>query len=173
MNSEAQFNWIITATNSTPTASPNFTISSTSNPFSVDFANASLQLMDQGMPTERYTFKTQVQKIVYPTKSFTIKCFYNDTQFSANLYTKKLRTLPLNNAPSPSSSAAAATATGTSASYADWKFATDATQSIGGGVDVPDCYRYSNGQTGEKITQGYQEQASTEFCSCAYKNFDP
>ncbi|KAL9125508.1 MAG: hypothetical protein Q9217_005295 [Psora testacea] len=172
VNSKAQFNWIITATNTTPAAAPNFTISSTNNPFAIDFKDASLNLMDEGTDTERYTFETQVQKIVFPTNSFAIKCFYNDTQFSADLYTKKTRTFPSNATTSPINAASATTRTGNGASYAEWEFAVDAAQSIGGGVDVPDCYQYNNRQIGAKITSGYEEQELNEFCSCTYRNYD-
>ena len=172
ISSKAQFNWIISTTNSTPVSStPNFTISSTSNPFSIDFTNASLSLLDAGLDTERYSFKTIVPKIVYPTDSLSIKCFYNETQFSGNLYTKKPKTVPSGAAASATSSASAAASTGDD--FGEWKFAVDATQSIGGGVDVPDCYQYNNGQTGAKLTKGYEEKDEGQFCSCAYKNDNP
>ena len=170
--SEAQFNWIISTTNSTPISSPNFTISSTNNPFSIDFTNTSLILMDAGQDTERYSFTTTVPKIVYPTTSLSIKCFYNQTQFSGNLYTKKPKTAPSGAAAASSTSTASAAAS-TGDAFAEWNFAVEATQSIGGGVDVPDCYQYNNGQTGARVTQGYEERDAGQFCSCAYKNDNP
>ena len=129
--------------------------------------------MDEGTDTERYTFKTQAQKIVYPTNSFAIKCFYNDTQFSADLYTRKPKTLPSGNTPSPSSTPLTITSTtGSNAAYVDWEFAVDARQSIGGGVDVPDCYEFDRNQIGAKLTQGFEEQSSSDFCNCAYTNYE-
>ena len=170
--SQAPFNWIISTTNTNPVSSPSFAISSTNNPFSIDFKKATLTLLDQGLDTERYSFKTIVPKTVFPASSFSIQCFYNETQFSANLYTKKPKTAPP--VPAASSSAMANVAASSSTDFAEWKFAVEATQSIGGGVDVPDCYRYdNNGKPVGKVTEGYAERAEGQFCSCAYKNDNP
>ena len=119
--------------------------------------------MDEGLPTERYTFKTTVPKQVFPTGSLSINCFYNETQFSANLYTKKAK--------SDGSSSSSTTANSGPDSFAQWAYAVEATQSIGGGIDVPDCYRMNDGQVGEKLTKGYEEEPAGQFCSCAYKNY--
>ena len=168
----ATFNWIIAAFRS------NFTISSTDNPFAIDFSNATLTLMDRDTSNERYTFTTTVQKVVFP--SFSVKCFYNTTQFTADLYTRKAKSYPSN-----STSASATTSTSGAAetngapgapadgSFANWGFAVDATQSIGGGVDVPECYNLYNGQTGSRVTSGYSAEPAGDFCSCAYKNYNP
>ena len=171
-DSMATFNWIISAS-----SSDNFTISSTDNPFAIDFSNATLTLHDPGSPEERYSFTTTVQKVVFP--SFNVKCFYNDTQFSADMYTKKPKSYPPDSA-SPTSSAIEAVSTtavgpnpaGTSA-FSNWNFAVDATQSIGGGIDVPACYDWVDGQVGSRLTSGYTVQPAEDFCSCAYKNYDP
>ena len=78
-----------------------------------------------------------------------------------------------------SASVAAATdgpvGTAAGGDFADWKFAVDATLSIGGGEDVPACYNYNanNGQLGSRITIGYSVMPAANFCSCAYKNYDP
>lgn len=57
--------------------------------------------------------------------------------------------------------------------FADWNFAVDATQSIGGGEDVPACYNTDNGILGSRVTSGYTVEPAADFCSCAYKNYDP
>lgn len=176
-DSMATFNWIITASDpKSPTT--NFTISSTNNPFSINFDDAALTLQSKGTDNERYTFKTTVQKVVFP--AINVKCFYNDTQFAVNIYTKKPKSYPPNSgggdttvsaiAGQPSGGAAGAPAGG---AFGDWQYAVDATQSISGGVDVPACYNVNNGQTGNRITEGYTIQPAQDFCSCAYKNYDP
>lgn len=172
-NSEATFNWIINSTG------PSFTISSTNNPFAIDFDNATLSLVDGGSDNERYTFTTMVQKAVFPT--FNVKCYYNTTQFTGNLYTKRAKSYPPSSSAAATSSAAAAAASSgpvgmaAGGGFANWNFAVDATQSVGGGQDVPACYNYNanNGQVGSIITTGYSVMPAADFCSCAYKNYDP
>ncbi len=99
------------------------------------------------------------------------------------MYTKKAKSYPPN-IPSASSTASAAGAAATSGgggaagapaggAFANWNFAVDATQSIGGGVDVPACYSMDNGQVGGRVTKGYTVKPAQDFCSCAYKNYDP
>ena len=136
--------------------------------------------MDAGTDNERYTFKANsVPKSVFPTPN--IKCYYNETTFSGDIYTKKPKTYPSGGvaASSSISTAPAATATsstaassgGSSQSYADWGFAVDAAQSIGGGVDVPECYNWANGVDGDRVTNGYTSEPVGSFCSCAYANY--
>ena len=177
-NSQATFNWIISAANSSSNSRSNLTISSTNNPFAIDFSNATLILVDAGTDNERYTFTTTVQKAVYP--SFNVRCYYNDTLFTADLYTSKPNSYPNNSTSAgATSSAAGAAATDGAAgapaggAFADWNYAVDATQSIGGGVDVPACYSLNNGQPGDRVTSGYTMMPAADFCSCAYKNYDP
>ena len=163
------FNWIISPATS-PGSSPNaFTISSTANPFTINFNNVPLSLNDPGSPDERYNFTTKLNYQTLP--SLNVICFFNDTQFTANMYTKKPKSYPSNSA-IPS---ATAVTTGTSAggAFANWNFAVDVTASIGGGVDVPACYNFVNSQVGERIATGYTAQPAGDFCSCAYKNYDP
>ena len=168
----AIFNWIITDTS--PTAK-NFSISSTNNPFAVTFANTSLTLVDAGTDNERYTFKaSSVPKITFPAAN--IKCYYNETTFSGDLYTKKPKTYPSgasasSAAPAAATSAAGGSGSGSGVAYADWGFAVDAQQSIGGGVDVPECYSWNNGADGSRVEQGYSTQPMGSFCSCAYANY--
>lgn len=170
-NSQATFNWIINSTGPST-----FIISSTDNPFAIDFSNASLNLVDANTPTERYTFTTTIQKVVFP--SFSVKCFYNTTQFSADIYTKRAKSYPSNSSSATTSSPAAAATSGAEGApaggnFAEWNFAVDATQSIGGGEDVPACYNTNNGVLGSRVTDGYKVMPAVDFCSCAYKNYDP
>ena len=176
-NAQAPFNWIISAADAGSDAgsTSNLTISSTDNPFAINFANATLNLVDKGTDNERYTFTTMVQKAVFP--SFNVKCFYNDTHFTADLYTRKPKSYPTNStSPSTTSSAADAGATAgspTGGAFADWGFAMDATQYASGGVDVPACYQLDNGQPGSRVTSGYSVMPAADFCSCAYQNYGP
>ena len=134
--------------------------------------------MDEGTSNERYTFKVpSVPKIVYPSPN--VKCYYNSTIFSGDLYTKKTKSYPSGAAASGTSAApAAATSSSSSTSdsdssqpYADWVFAVDAAQSINGGVDVPDCFTMNNGVDGARVTKGYTVEPISNFCSCAYANY--
>ena len=168
----------------------NFTISTSTNPFSIDFDNVGLQLLDQGMDTERYTFQTTVQKVVFPGRSFSVKCYYNSTLLTANLYTKK----PKDNVPASASrllrprsrnellgeaeeeeEAAALEKRQQSVNWSEWPYAADISQSIGGGQGVPDCYQYDPAKpdsVGDRVTAGYQTQGPGEFCSCVWENWD-
>ena len=171
-DSMATFNWIISA--SGPSSSPNFTISSSGDPFAIGFSNAPLSLLDPGSANERYSFTTNVQKVVFPTLS--VKCYYNSTQFTADLYTKRQKSYPPSSAGGSATSSATtptATGSGTGDTFVNWNFAVDATQSVEGGVDVPDCYNTNNGQVISKVTTGYTPKPAEDFCSCVYKNYDP
>ena len=110
----------------------------------------------------------------------------------ADLYTSKTKSYPSNNAnaaassaTSSSSAAAAAAATSGAAAtnaplsasgggaFTNWQFAMDAKQYVSGGLDVPACYQLNNGQPGDRVTSGYTVMPAADFCSCAYKNYDP
>ena len=163
---QVTFDWIIT--DAAPTAN-NFSISSSNNPFSITFASTSLTLVDAGTDTERYTFKaSSVSKNTFPSPN--IKCYYNQTTFSGDLYTKKPKSYPAGAAAS-STSAPSASSTSSSQPYADWGFAVDAAQSMNGGVDVPDCYTWNDGVDGDRVTNGYNVEPMSSFCSCAYANY--
>ncbi|KAM0806381.1 hypothetical protein BDR22DRAFT_27731 [Usnea florida] len=178
-NSQAIFNWIISSNSADSNSASDLLISSTDNPFAINFSNVSLTLRDNGTSNERYTFSTTVIKQTFP--KLNVRCDYNDTLFTADLYTSKPKSYPNNSTSSASTTSSAVTAAATDASagapaggnFASWDFAVDATQSIGGGVDVPSCFQYKNGQLGDPDTAGYTVQPSTDFCSCAYKNYDP
>ena len=184
--SKAQFNWIISPVPNSD--NKNFSISSTNNPFSIDFRDKSLQLLDAGLETERYRFETTLQKIVYPSASFNVKCFYNTTLFAANLYTKKKADAV---APATSSSPPLLRRKESGwnirpisddtfliprqqQQFREYPYAVDATQSIGGGQGVPDCYEYDQknpGGVGKRVTKGYESKNSGDFCSCGYENW--
>lgn len=169
----ATFDWIITGS---ATSSGNYTISSTDNPFAIDFVNASLRLLDANAATERYHFQVSVNKPVVPSAALTSKnqmatCLFNGTIFEANLYTKIPKTYP---PVSASSAAAAASPSSTAGSaFGPWPYAVEVMQTIGGGKGVPDCYEVVNGNPGAQITQGLTDQAAGDMCSCGYKNYDP
>ena len=128
-----------------------------------------LQLLDQGLDSERYAFRTTVPKVVFPSASFSTKCYYNSTLFSGNLYTKKT---PDSAAVQTESQAGGEGGTGGpegSGEFPDWKFAIDAAQSVGGGQGVPDCYRGA-----DRVTSGGlgTVKSAGDFCSCGYGNYD-
>jgi len=92
------------------------------------------------------------------------------------MYTKKVKSYPPGAAAASATSSnapAAASGTSLSSAFANWDYAVDATQSIGGGEDVPACYEYDNGIVGARVTDGYEPKPAQDFCACAYKNYDP
>lgn len=169
----ATFNWIITAST---TSSGNYTISSTDNPFAINFGNASLRLLDANAATERYHFRVPITKLVVPSVAITsdntmATCFFNGTIFEANLYTKIPNTYP---PASPSSTSAAASSSSTAGGgFGSWPYAVEVTQTIGGGNGVPVCFHGVNSNLGAEITTGFTAQAAGDMCSCVYKNYDP
>lgn len=141
------------------------------------------------MSTERYNFQTTVQKIVFPSSSFSVKCYYNSTLLTANLYTKKAKdsNLPsrlrlrsrseiLNFYPNTDSPEQdwLEKRQQQSSPWTDWPYASDISQSVGGGQGVPDCYQYDSSkpdQVGTRITDGYTPKGAGDFCSCGWSNF--
>ena len=126
------------------------------------------------MPTERYTFQTTVPKIVYPGATFALKCFYNSTLLSANLYTKKAADAVPAEAATSAPLLRVRDDQGVSA-IKEWPHAIDVTQSIGGGTGVPDCYEYDPkepGSVGKRVEKGFEAKGSGDFCSCGYANWD-
>ncbi|TKA66875.1 hypothetical protein B0A49_06562 [Cryomyces minteri] len=157
--SQATFDWTITSVS----ALGQYQIASTNNPFAVSFTNQSLQLVDQGQSTERYTFKFSMDKQVVPTASITsdnsgTTCFYNQTTFQASLYTKMAKSYPSS---SPSANVG---------SYPLWPYAVRVEQLIRGGTDVPNCYKTMNGGLGARVTTVLQPQDSGQTCGCLYRN---
>lgn len=153
------FNWIITPGSLQNT----YQISSSDNPFSISFSNVPLSLVDQGRDTEHYRFHTSLDKAVIPTVALTddnasTECFFNGTTFLGYLYTKMARGYPsAGTAPS-------------SVAYTQWPYAIRAEQTIGGGQNVPDCYRTRDRKIGDHI-DGIAAKSSGSLCSCTYRNF--
>jgi hypothetical protein len=154
------FNWIISA----GTKSGTYQISSTNNPFAINFQNSPLTLTDTGLDTEHYQFQIEMNKEVIPTAALTddnsaSACFFNSTTFTGYLYTKMAKTYPTSSQ------------TGVNAAYPLWPFATRAEQTAGGGSNVPNCYKTANGNIGERITQNLIAEDTTTLCSCLYMNW--
>ena len=171
----ATFNWIITNSSS---MGGNYTISSTDNPFAINFTNASLALVDAGSSTERYTFSIPINKSVVPSPAITSEmatCYFNNTNFEASLYTRLAKSYPENSSSVSTSSSPSSNATvgdGSAGGFEAWPYAVEVTQSIGGGTGVPDCYITVNGNIGERISS-LNPEASADLCSCEYKNWSP
>jgi hypothetical protein len=97
LESAATFDWIIT-----PVAkSNNYTISSTTNPFSIVFSNASMSLMNAGQADEHYFFQMNTQKPTKPasqlgSQNVASTCYFNQTTFQGYLYTQMAKTYPNN-----------------------------------------------------------------------------
>lgn len=167
--SEATWDWII---NPSPSSPSSFTISTTPNIFNIIFANVSLELLDENLLTERYHFSTPFQKVVTPSDALNVRCNYNSSTIEADLYTRLKQvtngtsytgTIP----PLPSN-----TATSSSGGDQMWPYAVEITLLQEGGPDVPDCHQLKNGVLGPRLTQGIQTKATTNTCSCSYKNFN-
>lgn len=165
----ARDQWIIIDSGSP--SSPNLTISSSNNPFNVEFANASLTLVDPDSGSERYTFTAHFHKVVVPSPG--IYCYFNNTVIEGTLYTKRAKSGPSNMSGSNTSSAAQPTATEDVSSYTfeEWKYAIQNTQSIGAGSTVPECFHMNNGVRGERAGNGTKPQTN-DMCRCVYQNYD-
>ena len=159
---------------SAPGSPTNLSISSTSTVFAINFTNASLELVDQNLMTERYTFSAAADKMVVPSDAGNVHCYYNGTTLKASLYTR-LKQIYRDTSYSSTVSSAAPASTGGAYSGGQqlWPYAVEFTQSIGGGAGVPDCYRFQDGNPVERLSRGLKTEASDEVCSCFYKTFNP
>ena len=166
----ARYQWIIVDSGSP--SSPNLTISSSDNPFNVEFANASLALVDPDASSQRYWFTAHFNKVVVPSPG--IYCYFNNTIVEGNLYTKRANVGPGSASDSSTASATQPTATQDAASniFEEWKYAVQTTHSIGGGSTVPECFRMNNGVRGERVSDGIKPQAPEDMCRCVYQNYD-
>lgn len=152
------FDWNITGSSSS-----GYKISSTSNPFSLSFQNAPLELLDQGKDSERYRFQIASTKTVSPATNLTADNAAVDCDFvgnlQANLYTKMAKEYPSDQDPSGNPS------------YTTWPYAVKIEQSAPGGQGVPSCYKTTeSGQHGDAVT-GLAAQDASTLCSCLYKNW--
>ena len=167
--SKATFDWVITP--SAPKSSTNFSISSSSNPFTIPFSNVSLNLVDQDLQTEHYGFSVAVDKTVIPTGAVNVNCYYNGTTLEAKLYTRLKQIFADTSYTSTVSSPAPASTGGSySGGQQLWPYAIEVIQSIAGGSGVPDCYRMVKGNAVEHLTQGLETKTSTDICNCVYKS---
>ncbi|KAL1647766.1 hypothetical protein SLS58_002567 [Diplodia intermedia] len=146
-------NWIITGSEG------NYKISSTDNELSVDFEDVDLVLYSEGQDSERYHFQFTMDKEVVPTTSITdddssTVCYFNSTIFTGYLYTKMEKDYPTDDT-----------------SDNAWPFAVRAEQSIGGGEDVPNCYKTVDGRITKQITDGLDAMGASTLCSCLYRNY--
>jgi hypothetical protein len=158
---DATFNWIITPATESET---DYVISSTNDPFALDFSNATLSLTNIGQSSEAYRFSVNMRKTVIPNVTLTADgastdCFYNGAIFSAVLYTKKAKTYPAQYQTPQSATGA----------YTPWPYAVEVQQVANGGAGVPDCYKMINGNTGEHVPIG--TEPDTQTCECRYQNY--
>lgn len=152
------FNWIISEK-----SQGNYQISSVQNPFAINFENTAMKMVDKDGDNERYQFQISMDKQVVPSASITddgsqATCFYNATTMTGYLYTKRAKNYPTSQD------------TATNATYQAWPYAVRVEQTAGGGEGVPDCYKTTNGNLGERV--GNQTATDpTTLCSCLYRNF--
>jgi hypothetical protein len=168
----ATFDWIISPVSSG--SNTNFTISSTKNPFTLVFADITLDLVDPGTDEERYTFQFQTNKTVIPDQSITEDnsqaiCYFQAVSFQASLYTKMQKTYPPNSTSTVSASPSAALGSSSSVSPTPWPFAVRVEETSGGGDGVPECYKTQNGVQGDSIP--LTPQGTGDLCSCLYRNW--
>ena len=156
----------------TPTDQRNFTISSSKNPFSITFPNVTLELVDKDLTTERYTFAASIDKVVVPTDALNVNCYYNDTKFSANMYTRLRRIVPGQSVASAAPPGSTPTGGAYSSGFQNWPYAVEVTQSFPGGIDVPECYEMKDGQRGARVDRGVGATSPVDECTCYYKTVD-
>ncbi|KAH7138685.1 hypothetical protein B0J11DRAFT_22578 [Dendryphion nanum] len=154
----AVLNWEIKSSSSSKSK---LAISSTKNPFSIEFSDVPLEFLDQGMETERYRFQIVQEKKVAPEKALTkdgatVECKFPDTSLQAVLYTKMAKTFP------------SSTESDGNPSFPAWPFAVRIEQSAAGGSNVPACKKTGSGET---VTEGLEAQDQSTLCSCLYKNW--
>ncbi|TVY83482.1 hypothetical protein LSUE1_G002711 [Lachnellula suecica] len=156
--SNAIFDWIISPIEGT---SDNYTISSTSNPFSITFANASLSLQSAGNSDEHYFFQMTMQKPTLPTtqlgsENVAATCYFNQTNLEGYLYTKMAKTYP---------TTANATDTNENQAFAAWPNAVKIEQVATSGSGTPTCLDPSGNSLGD-----FSVSQQGETCDCLYIN---
>lgn len=172
--SAATYDWIIKAVKPTASSGSNLTISSSTNPFALTFKDVPLDILDVGQSSERYRFQVPMDKVVVPTTPITndnsrASCWFNGTTFKAELYTKRAKTYP----PAADAGGPPATPGGTpTAGMKSWPFAVEVKQIIGGGQEIPECYKVRDGNVGDRITDGLAPVSTGGLCTCVYKNWN-
>lgn len=184
--SASNFNWIISSPSPSDSSSASdnrgdFTISSTDNPFSLNFESIPLRLLDAGTPEERYEYRVPMDKVVVPSSPITddnsvASCFFNGTSFHAQLYTKKLKT----SSPPGSSSSSTQQQQPPPASrqqsnpnaddFRPWPYAVRIEQSIQSGDRIPTCYKTKDGRLGEQLPVSPRTAPGKGICRCLYRN---
>lgn len=175
----ASFNWVISKsapTYATNTSShtpdegipANLTVSASSDFFGITFSDKPLMYI--ASPTNdtaaRYTFSFTMSRVVVPSAPITTdnaaaECFFNQTVFTGSLYLSAPRNFPTGDEAYSQSLGG----------FAQWPYAVEITQSAAGGANVPNCYETTNGQLGDRITDGLIAQPESAECVCGYQNF--
>jgi hypothetical protein len=154
--SAATFDWIISPVE----GSPNYTVSSTQNYFSIVFSNATMSLMNAGTDQEHYFFQINMQKPTKPATALTSSnvastCYFNQTTFHAYLYTKMEKTYPSNST----------TSTNTTEAFTPWPYAAKIEQVTGAAAGTPTCVDSSGNVLGN-----FSVSDGTQLCDCLYLN---
>ncbi|KAG0651422.1 hypothetical protein D0Z07_2095 [Hyphodiscus hymeniophilus] len=154
--SAATFDWIISPVE----GSSDYTVSSTQNPFSLVFTNASLSLMDVGTDQEHYYFQIDMQKPVVPAVALTNSnaagtCYFNQTTFQASLYTKLEKTYP----------AMGTSNANTTEAFSPWPYAVKIEQVSAAGPATPTCLDTSGNSLGD-----FSVPDTANMCECLYLN---
>ena len=168
--SASNFNWIISSSSDSP-SNRDYTITSTDNPFSLNFESVPLRLLDAGTLEERFEYRVSMDKVVVPSSPITddnsvASCFFNGTIFHAELYTKKLKTYP----PGSSSTALPTRQQSNADDFRPWPYAVRIEQSIKSGNNIPTCYKTRDGQLGEQLPKSSQTGPGKGTCRCLYRN---
>ena len=159
--SAATFDWIIIPVNDA--SSPNYTISSTQNPFSFLFTNTSMSLMNPGTAQEHYFFQLNMNKPTNPATALTnaniaSTCYFNDTAFQAYLYTKMEKSYP-------DYSTDGMEGTNTKQAFAPWPFAVRVEQVANAGPGTLTCVDDAGDSMGD-----FSVADGAESCQCLYLN---
>ncbi|KAF2139831.1 uncharacterized protein K452DRAFT_310212 [Aplosporella prunicola CBS 121167] len=152
------FNWVVSGDTGGYQIS-----SSKDDPLSLSFSNVDMNLYSEGEDSERYTFQFTMDKTVVPSSALTDDgsssvCYFNSTTFTAYLYTKMAKGYPTSKQPANTTNEA-------------WPYAFRAEQSIAGGDNVPICYKTTDGEIGEQITDTLEAEGASTLCSCLYRNY--
>ncbi|MCJ1309762.1 hypothetical protein MMC25_003423 [Agyrium rufum] len=175
--SQAIFELIIAETYPGSATENNYTIYSPKTPFSIQFGNTTMDLVDAGTDNERYTFTLPLQLVVVPMHPITTdntqaSCYYNQTTFTGALYTKQASTFPSSQ---NNTEASSQPANSMPLAFKPWPYAAQMSQTQQGGQNVPACYEAIDGflsAQGPQITT-FTPEPSGSMCSCVWKNYDP
>ena len=146
-----------------------YQISSTKNPFSIAFQNATMNLTEAGTVEERFDFSVPLNMTVIPDRPLGSRngnrasiCYYSGVTFSASVYTRKEKSWP------KGTSTATIVEENKTQNPRRWPYAATMKQSVRGKNDVPDC-RDAIGNSLREF--GRNETTEGGECSCGYTNF--